>query len=296
MRLAAVVTFLSGLYFVLYFLLPESVLSSWGVMALHPAITQGYIVVGVMAFGVGIINLSAVHLRQIFLGKKDALFSFVLITSLLSTIIFGLLDWHRELVLARFFQKAKAYQTFFEAHPDAMSDRETASVHALATEGTQLRVQAFDPSVITQLTQVTQGREVALHLAALVAVKEDAEKESLQTSIAAAVSSFLHEGIFVPLGSSMFALLSFYIASAAFRAFRLRSFEAALLMVTAVLVVFGQVSFIASHWDGFALIRNWLLTVPNTAAFRGISLGASVASIVLAIRVWLSMDNNQAGS
>lgn len=296
MRITAVVTFLSGLYFVLYFLLPESVLSLWGVLALHPAITQGYIVVGVMAFGVGIINLSAVHLRHVFLGKKDALFSFVLIISLLCTIIFGLLDWHRELVLARFFQKAKAYQTFFETHPDTMSANVATSVRALVDEGRQLGVGAFASAALDALSKDTYGHEVALQLRALVAVKEAVEKESERHSVAADVSLFLHEGIFVPLGSSMFALLSFYIASAAFRAFRLRSFEAGLLMVTAVLVVFGQVSFIAAYWDGFALIRNWLLTVPNTAAFRGISLGASVASIVLAIRVWLSMDKNQAGS
>lgn len=296
MTITAIVTFLSGLYFVLYFLLPESVLSSWGVLALHPAITQGYIVVGVMAFGVGIINLGAVHLRHVFLGKKDALFSFVLIISLLCTIIFGLLDWHRELVLARFFQKAKAYQTFFEAHPDTMSANVATSVRALVDEGRQLGVGAFASATLDALSKDTYGHEVALQLRALTEVKDAVEKESVRHSIAADISFFLHEGIFVPLGSSMFALLSFYIASAAFRAFRLRSFEAGLLMVTAVLVVFGQVSFIAAYWDGFALIRNWLLTVPNTAAFRGISLGASVASIVLAIRVWLSMDKNQAGS
>jgi hypothetical protein len=177
-----------------------------------------------------------------------------------------------------------------------MSANVATSVRALVDEGRQLGVGAFASAALDALSKDTYGHEIALQLSALVALKEAVEKESVRHSVVADVSLFLHEGIFVPLGSSMFALLSFYIASAAFRAFRLRSFEAGLLMVTAVLVVFGQVSFIAAYWDGFALIRNWLLTVPNTAAFRGISLGASVASIVLAIRVWLSMDKNQAGS
>src|SRR5262245_54930369 len=55
------------------------------------------------------------------------------------------------------------------------------------------------------------------------------------------VYEWLFTGIFSPLQASMFALLAFFIASAAFRAFRIRTFEALLLAVAGILVMFGRV-------------------------------------------------------
>ncbi len=53
----------------------------------------------------------------------------------------------------------------------------------------------------------------------------------------------LFDGLLVNLDSAMFALLAFYIASAAYRAFRVRTVEAGLLMVSALLVMLGLVNF-----------------------------------------------------
>lgn len=101
----------------------------------------------------------------------------------------------------------------------------------------------------------------------------------------------VYDGLFVPLGSAMFALLGVYIASAAFRAFRVRSFESALLMIAALLVMLGQISFGTLIYEGMPGVRQWLLEVPNSAAFRAIRFGAGVAGLLLAIRMWLSIES-----
>lgn len=56
-------------------------------------------------------------------------------------------------------------------------------------------------------------------------------------------SSFLwlFQYIEVPLDATMFSLLAFFIASAAYRAFRARNFEATLLLISAGLVMMGRV-------------------------------------------------------
>ena len=88
----------------------------------------------------------------------------------------------------------------------------------------------------------------------------------------------------------MFALLAFYVASAAYRAFRIRSLESALMMLAAILVMLGQIPFGLWISDDLPLVRLWLLEVPNSAAFRAIAIGSGVAGLIMAFRMWLSLE------
>jgi len=106
---------------------------------------------------------------------------------------------------------------------------------------------------------------------------------------------FLYNGLFNHLGASMFALLGVYIAAAAYRAFRIQSIESALMMAAALVVMLGQISFGKMLYSELPAIRQWLLEVPNSAAFRAIRLGAGVAGLMLAIRMWLSIESRRRG-
>jgi len=53
--------------------------------------------------------------------------------------------------------------------------------------------------------------------------------------------NWLFYKIFTPLTATMFALLAFLVASASYRAFRIRNFEATLLLVAGIIIMLGRV-------------------------------------------------------
>lgn len=111
----------------------------------------------------------------------------------------------------------------------------------------------------------------------------------------------LFNGMLNSLGSTMFSTLAFFITAAAYRAFRIRSAEATVMMVTAFLVMLGGVPVgrMLTNWipDHGALaslrlehLMNWILTGPNAAAYRGILFGTMVGMLAMALRIWLSLE------
>ncbi|MGE5561515.1 MAG: hypothetical protein ACM3XN_10805 [Chloroflexota bacterium] len=92
------------------------------------------------------------------------------------------------------------------------------------------------------------------------------------------------------LSGTMFSLLVFYITSAAYRAFRIRSFEASLLLITAVIIMLGRapVGDLISPWLPKA--TSWLLDILNVAGMRGIQIGAALGGIATALRVVVGIE------
>lgn len=112
---------------------------------------------------------------------------------------------------------------------------------------------------------------------------------------------WLFNNVYDPLSATMFALLAFFITSAAYRAFRARSFEAALLLIAAVLVMLGQVPVGAAIWGedsflgGFPGVKDWIMSVPNLAAKRAILMGAALGAVSTGIRVILGIERAHLG-
>jgi hypothetical protein len=106
---------------------------------------------------------------------------------------------------------------------------------------------------------------------------------------------WLFQHVQVPAGATMFSLLAFFIASAAYRTFRARTTEAAILLVAAVVVMLGRVPIGAYISDLIPQAAQWLMAVPNLAAKRGILLGVSLGAIATSLRIIFGIERAYLG-
>lgn len=101
---------------------------------------------------------------------------------------------------------------------------------------------------------------------------------------------YVYIHMIVPLQATMFALLAFFISSAAYRAFRARTLEATLLLIAAAIVMLGRVPIGKMIWGQFPVISDWILNVPQLAAKRAINLGAYLGAIAMSLRLILGIE------
>jgi len=115
---------------------------------------------------------------------------------------------------------------------------------------------------------------------------------------------WLYEYAFKPLTATMFAMLAFYVASAAFRAFRAKNIEAILLLGTAFIILLGRTfaGVLLTSWfpDWLVGLRLENLTVTimqvfNTAGNRAIMIGISLGVTATSLKVLLGVDRSYLG-
>jgi len=116
------------------------------------------------------------------------------------------------------------------------------------------------------------------------------------------VFDWLFNAFIYPMSSTMFALLAFFVASAAYRAFRARTVDSTLLLVAAFIVMLGQVpigSIWVPSWWPFFLSPDWLkdriMDIGNTAGQRAILIGASLGVVSTSLRILLGIERSYLG-
>ena len=109
-------------------------------------------------------------------------------------------------------------------------------------------------------------------------------------------SKWIYDQLYSPMQSTMFALLAFFIASAAFRAFRIRTIEAGLLAVAALIVMLGRVP-VGDLLSGGLLppVQEWIMEWPQNAAKRAILIGAALGVMATGLRVILGIERSYLG-
>lgn len=236
--------FVAGLYYVLFYLVPQPIdpkpgdiangpiegMGFWLRDALGPVVIISNVIGGLLA-GLGIYSLLRIHGTRIARQQRDWGFSVVLLVSLVLMFGFGLVDW---------LQKAQ---------PDGPK---------------------FDNA--TNWGFVQYGRD------------------------------FLFEGLLQQMDAAMFSIIAFYILSAAYRAFRIRSIEATILLGTALIVVLSLMGFVRDQIDGvlpatgllsnlrLGTIAAFISDTFQTPALRGVQFGVGIGTLAMGLRIWLSLE------
>lgn len=108
------------------------------------------------------------------------------------------------------------------------------------------------------------------------------------------------EYLMSPMMATMFATLAFYIASAAYRAFRARNAEATLLLITATLVMLWRIPMGEAFLNLFPgdipnLLNTYIMNGINMSVQRGIIIGAALGAASMSLRIILGIERTYMG-
>ena len=113
---------------------------------------------------------------------------------------------------------------------------------------------------------------------------------------------WMFDHIQAPMQATMFALLAFFVASAAYRAFRVRNVDASVLLAVGVVVMLGQVTVgalvsvdVGGEPVSLTSLSEWLLHSVNVAAKRGILIGVGLGMIATALRIIVGLERTYLG-
>ncbi len=127
-------------------------------------------------------------------------------------------------------------------------------------------------------------------------------------------NDLLFNGLLQQMDAAMFSLIAFYILSAAYRAFRIRSVEATILLATALIVIFSLMGVVAFFWDkgvngisgattggiagNFTLteVYTWIKQNVQDPSIRAIDFGVGIGALAMGLRLWLSLERGGASA
>jgi hypothetical protein len=114
---------------------------------------------------------------------------------------------------------------------------------------------------------------------------------------------WIYEYLMSPITGTLFAMLAFYVASAAFRAFRAKNIESILLLGTAFIILLVQIAAGAfltdwipqDRWYSFLRaepLKAFITEVLQTAGMRAILIGIALGTAATSLRLILGIDRS----
>jgi len=110
------------------------------------------------------------------------------------------------------------------------------------------------------------------------------------------VFSWFFNSIYSPADATLFSLATLFMTSAAYRTFRARSWDAAILLISGVIAMLRNAPIGELIWSGFPTLGSWILSYPSGGVYRAITLGIGLGIIFVGIRTLLGLEKGYLGA
>lgn len=263
--------------------------------------TQWYDIIASFAMLLGALNLLKLQGEKVIKHKKNWPYSLAALLAFFLTLTFG------------FFIKGGFYPIVYST-----GDNSEAVVEKIA----DMTGKTLDYTVPRFSTFDDKGTKVMLNQAVVSKRKAQSAVEELE-AMGATVAlgeltwgshvqgsktyySWVFYSFFTPLSATMFALLAFFVASASYRAFKVRNAEATILLVSGIIIMLGRVplgAFLTSwtqnipwlSWLHLPVLQEWIYQYPNAAGARAIMIGIGLGIVGTSLRVILGIEKSFMG-
>jgi hypothetical protein len=271
----------------------------FGELEIHA--TQWYDIIASFAMILGALNLLKLQGRKVVKRQKGWPYSLAAVLAFFMTLMFGFM------IKGGFYPNLESLGDNPEAviaHIAKVTNNDlenTVSLYGIPKEGGE-QIILYKAVVSKKAAQKVVDELVALGATANVGeLQWGSHVQGQKTYYRWVFYSF-----FTPLSATMFALLAFFVASASYRAFKIRNAEATVLLVSGILIMLGRVPLGAYltawtqkiswlSWLHLPTIQEWLYQYPNAAGARAIMIGIGLGIVGTSLRVILGIEKSFMG-
>jgi hypothetical protein len=100
-------------------------------------------------------------------------------------------------------------------------------------------------------------------------------------------STWLFTYILAPSGQALYSTTAFYISTAGYRIFRFRNLDAAVLLISGMIILWSVLPLFTGPFPFLVPLASWLNNVPVVAGYRAFVMGTSLGTIGLGLRIML---------
>ena len=102
--------------------------------------------------------------------------------------------------------------------------------------------------------------------------------------------TWIFANVYTSLGATLYAITGFYIFSAAYRAFRARNIDAAILLIGGIFVLLANAPIGEVIWGGFPLIGNWFNNVGQIPGMRAFTIVGALGLLAYGFRALIGKE------